>query len=85
MASRAIRDTSGRPFRPTRSTRRASIGSSAAPTAEGHSKRYGERLLDRLRVLFGIIHRRDSMAPDRFACALETQRKLIVHAATHPP
>ncbi|NLW49544.1 MAG: transposase [Candidatus Brocadiaceae bacterium] len=25
------------------------------------------------------------MAPDRFACALETQRKLIVHVATHPP
>ena len=54
-------------------------------TLDRSSRKYGERLLERLRVLFHIIHRRKSMRPERFARALERQRKLIVHAATHPP
>jgi transposase len=54
-------------------------------TLDGPTRKYGERLLERLRVLFRIIHRREMMRPDQFERALERQRKLIVQAATHPP
>jgi transposase len=54
-------------------------------TLDGATRKYGERLLDHLRVLFRTIHRRETMRPNRFERALEKQRKLIVHAATHPP
>jgi transposase len=54
-------------------------------TLDGPTRKYGERLLERLRVLFRIIHRRERMRPEQFERALERQRKLIVQAATHPP
>ena len=54
-------------------------------TLDASTRKYGERLLEHLRALFGIIHRRETMRPDQFERALERQRKLIVHAATHPP
>jgi len=47
--------------------------------------KYGERLLDHLRKMFGVIHRRDSMAPQKFERALEKIRKDFLWAATHPP
>jgi transposase len=54
-------------------------------TLDASTRKYGQRLLERLRALFRIIHKRDTMRPDRFERALERQRRLIVHAATHPP
>ena len=54
-------------------------------TLDGPTRKYGQRLLERLRALFRVIHRRDKMRPERFQLALERQRRLIVHAATHPP
>ena len=54
-------------------------------TLDGPTRKYGRRLLDRLRALFGVIHRRGKMRPKQFERALERQRRLIVHAATHPP
>ena len=54
-------------------------------TLDGATRKYGERLLERLRVLFRIIHRRETMRPEHLERALERQRKLIVQAATHPP
>ena len=54
-------------------------------TLDASTRKYGERLLEHLRALFRIIHRRDTMRPEQFERALERQRKLIVHAATHPP
>lgn len=54
-------------------------------TLDGATCKYGERLLERLRALFRVIHRRDKMRPERFERALEREHKPIVHAATHPP
>jgi transposase len=54
-------------------------------TLDAATRKYGTRLLDRLRRLFRVIHRRDEMRPDRFQRALERERKEIVRAARHPP
>ncbi len=54
-------------------------------TLHGRTRKYGERLLARLRRLFGVIHRRDQMGAERFQRALQRERKAIVHAARHPP
>jgi transposase len=54
-------------------------------TLDGATRRYGARLLDRLRRLFRVIHRRDKMQPERFKRGLERERRRLVHAARHPP
>jgi transposase len=54
-------------------------------TLDGATRRYGERLLERLRRLFRVVHRRETMRPERFLRALERERKSIIQAATHPP
>ena len=48
-------------------------------------QKYGERLLDHLRKMFGVIHRRDSMSPQKFERAMEKHRKAFLWVATHPP
>lgn len=47
-----------------------------------HVASYARRVLDEIRELFKIIHRRAEMIPDEFQLALETQRKIIITAAT---
>jgi len=54
-------------------------------TLDGRTRKYGQRLLDRLRGLLGVIHRRDRMGAEAFQRALEREREGIVRAATHPP
>ena len=54
-------------------------------TLEGSTRKYGERMLEGLRKLFRVIHKRDRMPPERFQAALERERKNIMHAARHPP
>lgn len=54
-------------------------------TLDGATRKYGARLLGRLRAVFRAIHRREKMRPERFQRVLERERKRIVHAATHPP
>jgi transposase len=54
-------------------------------TLDAATRKYGERLLDRLRRIFRVIHRRERMSPGRFHGALERERTEMVRAATHPP
>jgi len=54
-------------------------------TLDGRTRKYGARLLNRLRALFRVIHRRQKMRPERFERALKRERKEIVRAARHPP
>jgi transposase len=54
-------------------------------TLDERTSKYGERLRERLRRLFRVIHRRDRMTPDGFARGLERERRAILQAATHPP
>jgi hypothetical protein len=54
-------------------------------TLDGATRKYGARLLDRLRRLFRVIHRRDKMQPEHFKHGLERERRRLVHAARHPP
>jgi hypothetical protein len=42
---------------------------------------WGEHLLELIRDLFGVIHRRDEMSPAAFKRALAAQRKLIIYEA----
>jgi transposase len=49
------------------------------------TKRYGERLLEQLRSLFRIIHRRESMKSTTFERALQRARKNILQVAKRPP
>ena len=51
----------------------------------GPGRKYGKRLLRRLRRLFRVFHRREGMRPDQFQESLERQRKGIMCVATHPP
>lgn len=46
---------------------------------------YGERLLDALRQLFRVIHRRETMTPRGFRGALEKARGDVMNAATWAP
>ena len=46
---------------------------------------YGERLLNALRKLFRVIHRRDTMTPGGFQRALERARTDVINAATWAP
>jgi len=47
--------------------------------------RYGTNVLDRLRQLFQVIHRRERMSEASFQRALEQARKQLTFTATHPP
>ena len=46
---------------------------------------YGERVLDRLRRLFRVIHRREKMSEKNFQRALERERKKLVATAKRAP
>jgi transposase len=46
---------------------------------------YAERLLDALRGLFRIFHRRETMTPDRFQRALDQARTGVINAALWAP
>lgn len=46
---------------------------------------YGERVLDALRGLFRVIHRRETMTPQRFQRALEKARGDVIAAAMWAP
>ena len=54
-------------------------------TLDRATKHYGERLLEQLRKLFAIIHRRDAMTPARFERALQRARGNILAVAKRPP
>ncbi len=54
-------------------------------TLDKPTQKYGHRLLDHLRKLFGVIHKRNAMTPRRFERALEQTRKDLLRAAKHPP
>ena len=49
------------------------------------TQKYGHHVLDRLRRLFQVIHRRERMSEAGFQRALEQARKKLVFTATHPP
>lgn len=48
---------------------------------EGAVRTYGERLLEELRGLFEVIHRREELSPEAFEAALEEKRRCIVATA----
>lgn len=54
-------------------------------TLDAATRKYGARLLDRLRGLFRVVHRRGRMRPEGFHRALERERKKLLQAARHPP
>ncbi len=49
------------------------------------TQRYGNRLLDGLRKLFGIIHRRDKLTDRGFRRSLEKTRFKLLHTAGRAP
>lgn len=49
------------------------------------SRAYGQRLLAKLRKLFRIIHRRESMMPEQFQRALERARSQLVKVGKRAP
>ena len=49
------------------------------------TKRYGERLLERLRALFRVIHRRDRMTEEQFQRALARERKKLLQVGKRAP
>jgi hypothetical protein len=49
------------------------------------TRNYGQRLLDALRQLFRVIHRRDQMTPAQFQRALERARKLVLKVGRRAP
>ncbi len=54
-------------------------------TLDKVSKNFGERLLRRMRFLFRVIHRRESMSPEKFKARLEKAREAILKVGKHPP
>jgi transposase len=46
---------------------------------------YGERLLDAIREMFRIIHRRETMTPEEFQRAMEAARSDVINAAIWAP
>jgi transposase len=49
------------------------------------TRHYGQRLLEQLRKLFALIHRRDRMTRTQFERALQRTRRAIVKVARRPP
>jgi transposase len=49
------------------------------------TKNYGQRLLNALRELFRVIHRREQMTPERFQRALEKARKAVLDVGRRAP
>jgi transposase len=49
------------------------------------TRTYGERLLERLRALFRVIHRRDRMTEEQFQRALERERKKVLQVGKRAP
>ena len=49
------------------------------------SKTFGNRLLQKIRALFRVIHRREKMTPERFQAQLEKARDEILKTAKRPP
>jgi transposase len=49
------------------------------------TKNYGNRVLERLRELFHVIHRRDRMSEERFQRALAKARENLIRTAKSPP
>ncbi len=49
------------------------------------TKNYGERLLERLRALFRVIHRRERMAEEQFQRALEREREKVLQVGKRAP
>jgi len=49
------------------------------------TRNYGERLLDKLRQLFRVIHRREEMTPEQFQRALERCRKAVLKVGRRAP
>jgi transposase len=49
------------------------------------TRAYGERLLVKLRKLFRVIHRRESMTPEQFQRALEHARRQLVEVGKRAP
>ncbi len=52
---------------------------------EEATRNYGERLLDQLRQLFRVIHRREEMTPEQFQRALERSRKAVLKVGRKAP
>jgi hypothetical protein len=53
--------------------------------ADKATRKYGENMLERLRALFQVIHRRERMSAGAFQRALERARKQLLWTAKHPP
>jgi transposase len=49
------------------------------------TRNYGQRVLEGLRALFGVIHRRETMAPARFQRALEKTRDALLAVGKRAP
>lgn len=49
------------------------------------TRNYAQRLLDALRQLFHVIHRREEMTPERFQRALERARKTVLKVGRRAP
>jgi len=49
------------------------------------TQNYGQRLLEALRKLFHVIHRRERMTPERFQRALEEARKVVLDVGRRAP
>ena len=49
------------------------------------SKNFADRLLKKIRALFRVIHRRESMTPEQFQLRLEKARAEILKVGKHPP
>jgi transposase len=48
---------------------------------DASTRAYGQRLLEELRGLFGIIHQKEHMSPEAFESALQNQRQCIIARA----
>ena len=49
------------------------------------SENYGDRVLDKIRALFKVIHRRDRTTPQQFQARLEKARDELLKTAKRPP
>ena len=54
-------------------------------TLDKVSRNYADRLLEKIRALFSVIHRRDTMTPERFQARLEKARDEILKVGKHSP